>query len=108
MCGVGAIDADIETIKMTRMFNTMKYLKHVMGGMLKIKPSIQLLLVDDNNETEIECLVTVLNNNDDVSGVYMTQNVNNYPNRGQCLYQFWQFKDNFDVDIINNIYNDDT
>lgn len=88
------------------MFNTMKYLEHVMGGMLKQTPQVQLLLTNESDETDIECIITYLNNKDDVSGTYMLQSVNNYPKPGQCLYQFWQFNDNSSVNDINNVYND--
>lgn len=108
MCGVGKIGANIEQVKMTRMFNTMKYLEHVMGGMLKQTPQVQLLLTNESDETDIECIITYLNNKDDVSGTYMLQSVNNYPKPGQCLYQFWQFNDNSSVNDINNVYNDNT
>lgn len=106
MCGVDAIGADIETIKMTRMFNEIGYLKRVMGGMKQVKPGVHILLTDESSNTEAECFITYLDNQDDVKGTYMIQNIHNYPEAGKCLYQFWKFNTNLpDIDI-NNIYND--
>ena len=96
MTGTGKLDQHIEDVKMVTLGNTKSLCEQMLGGMLKFPPFLHICYADS-----IICNVYALNNHKDVNGVYMSQQVKNYPREGYCLWSFW--KCDRDLDAISDI-----
>ena len=80
---------DLESIKMTKNPDaSRKYCERVMGGLLNIKPSLIVRLVEDKL-TRLECIFTRINDKEYLNNIYMIQNVMDWPELGKYSCQVW-------------------
>ena len=112
-CGVDNIGVNIETVKMSTMFNDSKYLSRVVGGMKKFQPDINVLLLDDDTDILFQCIIYELRSyfpNDTIpllDGMYMIQNACKYPSPDKCLYQIWELQQDTSIKDINTLWTRD-
>lgn len=109
-CGTDDIGVNIETVKMSTLFNDYKYLSRIVGGMKKFKPDIHVMLLNDNDRPSFQCVMYELQSyfpDDNIpllDGVFMIQNAYDYPSQGLCLYQLWETGDWSTLIDINNLW----
>tara|TARA_B100000131_G_C18017299_1_gene573052 strand:+ start:246 stop:659 length:414 start_codon:yes stop_codon:yes gene_type:complete len=87
--GVADKGVDLESIKMTKNPDaSRKYCERVVGGLVNIKPSLVVRLVEDRL-TRLECIFTKINDEEYLNYFYMIQNVMDWPELGKYSCQVW-------------------
>jgi hypothetical protein len=105
MCGADKIGTNIDSIKMALVGDKTAYCQRIVGGFQHITPDIQAALKTKEDETEVECILTYINDEAQVDGVYMIQNVYDYPERSYCLCSVWDLGETT-VDEINILWSE--
>ena len=104
MAGADLISTDIEEIKMTRMGNSMSLCKCVIGGFQNLQPDIYIALTSDEmNPTEIDCVITHIDDKQSIDACYMLQTVYDYPYTDYCLVSVWDLGKTT-IKQINNLW----
>ena len=96
MTGTGKIDQHIEDVKMVTLDSEKSLCEQILGGMLRHDPFMHICYAD-----HIICNVYALDNKTNVNGVYMSQQVKNYPRENYCLWSFWICDS--DLSIVSDI-----
>ena len=92
MTGVGSLDDDIQDVKMTRMGNSMKYLRRVIGGLINTPALFHIWCEDEDKNKWTECTISYILDDELVEDYYMLHKICNYPNTGSALYSIWKLK----------------
>ena len=106
MCGVGATNSSLETVKMARMRHDMNYCARVIGGLQHFKPKTHVVLNDSDAGKLFECLYTwfVDDIHQQLTGLFFIQNAYKYPTDDQCLYQVWRTATDVTPERINKFW----
>lgn len=93
MNGMSPKNANLESIKMTKSPQvSKKYCERVVGGLLNIKPSVVVKLLEDG-VSKIECIFTKINDKDHINHLFMIQNVIDWPVFNKFSCQIWYLGD---------------
>ncbi len=104
LSGVAPNGTDLESIKMSKNPNSQKkYYERVVGGLVNTFPQIIVRLVEDK-AIKLECIFTEIDDKEYVKGLYMIQNVIDWPSLGTFTCQVWDLKDTT-VDQVRKIWN---
>ncbi len=105
MVAAEPIGMALDEVSMSRLGHTMEFCSKVVGGFQNIKPFARASIVPGGDvEFWAELIFTYIINGD-VDGMYMIQNVYNYPEIGYCLSQVWDL-DKTSKEQINNLWSE--
>lgn len=106
LCGVDKPGTALDKIKMTKNpAYKINYYKKVVGGLLKFQPNIYICCTNESQEMLAEMYFTYLDNQKDIDGTFLIQNVYNWDNSSMFCAQVWQLKP-VDLFTINNFWLD--
>jgi hypothetical protein len=90
LCGVDFAGTPLDEIKMTKNPKyDLGYYQKVVGGILKIDPSIFVCAIDDKGELLAEMYFTHLDDGKDINHIFLLQNVYQWENSAHYCSQVW-------------------
>lgn len=106
LCGVDKVGTAIDQIKMTKNpAHNLDYYQKVVGGILKIEPSVSVCAIDKNGELLAEMYYTYLNNGKEIEGAFLLQNIYHWESPSYFCAQVWSLRDS-NMCNINHYWNE--
>lgn len=107
ICGVDKPGTPLDKIKMTKNPNyDLGYYKKIVGGIQKFEPFCRVVARLDCENTLADMSYIYLNNNKDVEGIFLLQNVYNWDGKNLFSAQVWAVK-NMPEHLINQYWSID-
>lgn len=90
LCGVDLVGTALDEVKMTKNPKyDLNYYQKIVGGLLKVDPSVFVCAIDEEGGLLAEMFFTHLNNGKDINSIFLLQNVYNWETSSHYCSQVW-------------------